>query len=369
MMKKYFLAVFLFVTYANLFAQTYTMNNGANGTISTCSGTFVDDGGGGNYGNNQNSTITFCPSTPGDKIRVTFTSFVTEGGSGTCTDYLDVWYANSVGAVGTNNDRLCGTLGVTTLTSTSPDGCISFQFISNGTVRNAGWSATISCVTPCTNPIASLTSTTPINICPSTSNNPGSLNVAFDASTSTAPGGFSISRYEWIWGDGTSTNTLTPTTNHTFPGPGIYTVKLAVRNNNYDIDPLGCKSTNSMTRVVRVLPPPNFTGTTTGPVNISCGNSVTLNGIVTSQNMSTGPLSVSGSTIALPDGSGASYTTTLDFTGAFPAGATMSPSCYPTVSFNLEHTYSGDLDIVLIAPSGESVLMYDQHGGGTDFGL
>ena len=110
------------------------MNNGANGTITTCSGTFVDDGGGGNYANNQNSTITFCPSTPGDLIRVVFTTFDTEGAAGLCTDYLDVWYGNAVGAVGTNDDRLCGALGTATFISTSPDGCISFQFISNNSI-------------------------------------------------------------------------------------------------------------------------------------------------------------------------------------------------------------------------------------------
>lgn len=344
------------------------MNNGANGTFVTCSGTFVDDGGGGNYANNQNSTITFCPSTPGDIIKVTFTSFSSEGGGGLCTDYLDVWYANAVGAVGTNNDRMCDVLGVTTFVSTSPDGCISFQFISNNNVRQAGWSATISCVTPCTNPIAALTDSSAVNICPSTATNPGSLAVSFNASASTAPGGFSISSYEWSWGDGTSSTTATPTTSHTYPGPGIYTVSLSVRNNNTDIDPLGCESTNAATRVVRVLPPPDFTGSSLTAFNVNCGDTVNLNGLVTSQTMSTNPLSVSGSPIALPDGSGVNYNTALDFTGLFPTGSTVTPGCYPTVTFDLEHTFSGDLEITLISPTGQSVMIYDQHGGATNFG-
>lgn len=344
------------------------MNNGANGTFVTCSGTFVDDGGGGNYANNQNSTITFCPSTPGDLIRVVFTTFDTEGTIGvSCTDYLEVWYANAVGP-GASDDQLCGALGTATLISTSPDGCISFQFISNNNIRQAGWSATISCVTPCTNPIAALTDSSTVNICPSTATNPGSLAVNFNASASTAPGGFSISSYEWSWGDGTSSTTATPTTSHTYPGPGIYTVSLSVRNNNTGIDPLGCESTNAATRVVRVLPPPDFTGSSLTAFNVNCGDTVNLNGLVTSQTMSTNPLSVSGSPIALPDGSGVNYNTALDFTGLFPTGSTVTPGCYPTVTFDLEHTFSGDLEITLISPTGQSVMIYDQHGGATNFG-
>ncbi len=90
MCKKMFLLwIYLFSTFS-LFSQTYTMSNGTNGSFSTCSGTFVDGGGTGNYANNQNSTITFCPSTPGDKIRIVFNTFSTEGMMGTCADYLDV---------------------------------------------------------------------------------------------------------------------------------------------------------------------------------------------------------------------------------------------------------------------------------------
>ena len=49
------------------------MPNGENGTTSTCSGTFRD--GAGDYASSLNSTRTFCPSTPGDKVRITFTAF------------------------------------------------------------------------------------------------------------------------------------------------------------------------------------------------------------------------------------------------------------------------------------------------------
>ena len=133
MKKIYFLvlSVVLLSSYS-VFSQTYNMPNGANGTITTCSGTFRD--GAGNYASNQNSTITFCPTNPTDKIRISFTAFDTESIGTTCYDYLDLWQGNTVGPIGTQDDRFCGNLGAFVITSTSPDGCVSFQFITDGQI-------------------------------------------------------------------------------------------------------------------------------------------------------------------------------------------------------------------------------------------
>ncbi|MEQ3662365.1 MAG: hypothetical protein ACJAYP_000665, partial [Flavobacterium sp.] len=362
-MKKIYLLVlgFILLFDFSIYSQTYNMANGANGTITTCSGTYRDGGGAGNYAASQSSTITFCPTVPTDKIRISFTTFDTESIGTTCYDYLDLWHANAAGAAGTQADRFCGTLGAFVITSISPDGCVSFRFTSDGTVQRSGWTATISCVTPCTPPTAALVNTSNVNICSSNSLNPGSTTVAFDASNSTTPSG-SLVRFEWDWGDGTSSITATPTTNHTFPATGgLYLVRLRVRNNNYSTDPLGCLSSNSVTRTVRVMPAPLFTGTSGTPVAVTCGNSVTLDGQALSQTIVQSTPAVISGPINLPDGSGSSYNSTLDFSGLFPPGATMTAGCYPTVTFDMEHSYTGDLDIELISPSGQSVLLFDQH--------
>jgi PKD repeat protein len=52
---------------------------------------------------------------------------------------------------------------------------------------------------------------------------------AFDASTSNDPDG-SILSYTWSFGDGTTENTTTPTTTHTYNSAGTFTVKLTVRD-------------------------------------------------------------------------------------------------------------------------------------------
>lgn len=330
------------------------MPNGANGTTSTCSGTFRD--GAGDYASSLNSTRTFCPSTPGDKVRITFTAFDTESGY----DYLDVWNANAVGVAGTEDDRFMGTPTVPfTITSTSPDGCLSFRFISDGGFEYAGFTVTISCVTPCTPPTAALVSSSTVDICPSTSLSPGSSTVAFNASSSTSPTG-SVVRYEWDWGDGTASITAVPNTTHVFPTTGgLYVVRLRVRNDNFSTDPLGCLSANSVSRTIRVMPNPSFIGTSSSAVPVSCGSSVTLNGLAVSQTIIQATPTVISSPVNLPDGSGSSYTSSLDFSGLFPASAVLSAGCYPTLTFDLEHSYAGDLIIELISPSGQSVTVFN----------
>ena len=62
--------------YITVLPQNFIMTNG---TVTTCSGTFTDSGGpSGDYGNEENLTETFYPSTPNSNIRFTFNTFNTE---------------------------------------------------------------------------------------------------------------------------------------------------------------------------------------------------------------------------------------------------------------------------------------------------
>ncbi|MBI5541151.1 MAG: choice-of-anchor L domain-containing protein [Bacteroidia bacterium] len=75
-------------------------------------------------------------------------------------------------------------------------------------------------------------------------------------------------------------------------------------------------------------------------------------------------------TTFLPDGSGVSYTSTINITG-FGAGETItSLSQLQQICANMEHSYLGDLQIRIIAPSGQSVILKEFMGGGTcDLGI
>lgn len=121
------------------------INMPVSGTINTCNASFFDSGGSaGSYLNNENRTITICPDNPGDLVQVNFSSFNLESGF----DFLTIYDGNSAGApiIGT----FTGTTSPGIITSSSADGCLTFQFTSDGSVTAAGWAATILCATPST---------------------------------------------------------------------------------------------------------------------------------------------------------------------------------------------------------------------------
>ena len=105
-----------------------------------CGGNFVDSGGvSGNYANNENITTVICPTNPGELVTVTFTSFNTEAGF----DFLRIYDGNSTAAplLGT----FAGTALPPTFTSTAANGCLTFNFTSDGSVVRAGWTANVTC--------------------------------------------------------------------------------------------------------------------------------------------------------------------------------------------------------------------------------
>ncbi|WP_298303368.1 fibronectin type III domain-containing protein [Flavobacterium sp.] len=122
-----------------------------------CGGTFTDPGGAAaNYANNLDSTVVICPSTPGEVVTVTFTSFNTQASN----DGLYIFNGNSVASpqflsgnpAGTVPGGLAGSYWGTTnpgaFTSSSADGCLTFRFRSNATTNAAGWVANVTCALP-----------------------------------------------------------------------------------------------------------------------------------------------------------------------------------------------------------------------------
>lgn len=120
-----------------MYAQTYTMSNTP---LNTCSGTHLDPGGLGNYVDNSSFSQTIC-STMGNCVSITFSSFALENGF----DNLFVYDGPGTSSPQIAGSPFTGNVNPGTLTCTS--GCMTLVFSSDVSITDAGWSATISCVT------------------------------------------------------------------------------------------------------------------------------------------------------------------------------------------------------------------------------
>ena len=120
--------------------------------VSTCSGNYYDSGGpSGDYSNFVNNVYrTFCPSTAGMCMRVTFSQFNVEPANGpNCYDFLQIKAGPTQNSP--NIFSGCGTnVSIGPFTSNDPSGCLTFRFYSDFTITRPGWAATLSCV-PCAN--------------------------------------------------------------------------------------------------------------------------------------------------------------------------------------------------------------------------
>ena len=111
-------------------------------TAGACGAAFFDPGHDGNYGNNEDMTMTIAPSSSdAEKVEVRFTSF--ELGSG---DGLSIHDGATTGAplIGAFSGRDLPPV----ITSTDPEGKLTFRFISNGRGTLSGWEAGVICAAP-----------------------------------------------------------------------------------------------------------------------------------------------------------------------------------------------------------------------------
>lgn len=115
----------------------YPMTNSAVDTV--CGGTFYDANGASNYSNNENTTMTFYPATPGSFLKVSFTAFSTQS-------FLDLFYiydgpSSSSPLIGIYS----GATSPNNIAARNASGCLTFVFTSNASTVNSGWVATLSC--------------------------------------------------------------------------------------------------------------------------------------------------------------------------------------------------------------------------------
>lgn len=368
---KNFLFVLLALVANNVFSQqtTIQMTPAISGqTINTCNGFVIDSGGQGGpgYGNNETVIVTICPDTPGDIMSIVFNLFqlsnVDDNPAANITnvDYMDVYDGNSTAAptLGTySGTQLQGVIIMATALNTT--GCITLRFRSN-TTGTGMFTASASCTTPCATPTAAgvivggetLDST---RVCV------GDV-VDFSGIASFAAPGFTLANYEWNFMDGSTATG--PTVSHAFDTPGQYLVQLFLTDNN------GCGNTNLIDLQVFVATIPSFTGFPSD-TTLCIGENVTFtatpqfyevewNGFPGSQTIDDG---------CLPDTLlGVSQDIQIMQTG-FAAGSTIAQlSDIQSLCLGLEHSYMGDLVIIVECPNGQNQILHQQGGGGTQIG-
>lgn len=119
----------------------------SNGSSTTCNAAFYDSGGpSGSASDNSNLVYTFCPSIAGQCVQSNFYNFGTE----TNFDFLYVYDGNSTAAPQLPGSPFTGNLAPFSIigSTSNATGCLTFQFISDGSTPSSGWDASITCA-PC----------------------------------------------------------------------------------------------------------------------------------------------------------------------------------------------------------------------------
>ncbi len=350
-------------------AQNFTMN----GTpITACTGSFFDPGGpSGDYGNNLNITTTICSDgSSGTHIRLDFSGVSLDPGDVVC--FYD---GNSAAAplLSCSDQYTPGIPFVVQATAANPSGCLTVVFTSNSSGTDAGWSASISCVASCQQVLADLVATMPasipidngwIDICPG-------KRVTFLGQGVYPQNGFAYSQsdfsteFEWSFGDGDIA--YGPLVSHIFDEPGGYYVQLFLK------DTLGCGSTNLINQRIRVSPKPAFNLANAFATTICAGDTLQLSAAVNAgtngENIAVipgvGSFSIDGSrsdSLALPDGTGIPYETSLYFTEFSPGQSLTNINDLEAISVNMEHSWARDIEIKISCPNGQEVILHNHPG-------
>ena len=336
----------------SFYSQTYIMTNGS---ISTCSGDFYDDGGIGNdYAVDTTLTYTVCSSNPGFTMSVIFNSFDTESGY----DDLCIYDGNTTGA------PLIGCFSGTELngeTIEGTGGCLTFEFYSDFIIADPGWEATFDCQAPCQAVDATVSSVTPtptgpensIQICLGDSVQ-ATANVAFPENNTYYAQSAATSTFTWFSGGGFKTDGQS--VNITYNSPRRSVLYLIVE----DIE--GCSDTVKAGIVSAGLPPTFSDLVFTDNDTICLDDSVTITISPQPTELTLPSLDV-GDTINLPDGSGQSYTSSLNI-NIFDPGTTYEPGFIEEFFSSMEHSFLGDLEIKIICPNGQEAILKGYPGGG-----
>ncbi|HBX52582.1 MAG: hypothetical protein A2W98_10000 [Bacteroidetes bacterium GWF2_33_38] len=322
-------------------------------TIYTCDTVFYDLGGlAGDYSVCENYIKTYCSDNPANVIQVTFTEFDVNN-----SDNLFVYDGIDTSATllyNFNNDNAPTQAIKPSYLNTS--GCLTFNFQSDDSNEGSvGWIANVNCSDPCQSVEAYSTGgALNIDICQGAT-------VNFEGS-----GIYSNNDESYHQSDSTSTfewrinNDVVATTqnfNYVFTNQGLYGIDLRITDTN------GCQSINSIQQKVRVSITPSFAGTEINPTSTCVGYPIILKGNATPETIISELNNIYNDTTLIPDGSGAEYTTSINFI-SFNAGQIInSADDIKNICMNIEHSYVGDLDVFIECPNSSTATLFNLYTG------
>ena len=366
-----FLVLGLLLATSTVQAQYYLISEGS---FNACSGFFADSGSNtAGYGPNEDFTIAICPDgSTGTHTRLRFAGVDIAPGDELCFFDGGNILAPSLGCAG---DYLPGAPFIIQASAANLTGCITVSFTSDGSNEGSGWAADIDCIPACqsftaaiagTNPVTVPADTGWIDICPGDDVSVDGA-VTFLQNNLLYSQDLSLCQFEWDFGDGSIVNGNNAT--HRYDKPGGYVISLRV------LDQLGCRNTNFIERRVRVAPRPQFTvGTLPGPLCFAD----TLSLAADSDPAATPNIQVSPQTerfelmktrsdsLALPDGNGASYQTSVLFSDFAPNQLLTDPAQILAICATMEHSWMRDLNITITCPSGQSTTLVNQEETGDE---
>lgn len=338
-----------------------------------------------NYSAGENEIITICPDFAGgtSKLSITFgiNTGLLFGVDASDTVFIYDGPNTSSPLLGAYNSSNAPT-GFNHIASfNNPTGCLTIQFVSDagpGT-EGIGWDANVTCVTPpqpfTPHMTGQLMGSGPDIINPTDT---GYSDVCFgDSILFTAAGAYPYSSditgvgysqnagnvtYEWTFSDGTQATGATAW--FTPPARSGYIVTLKITDS--------FPQSHSIQSKVRVSTIPSFSGVINARDSICVGDTTTIIGAVTNNDTAgVDPTSSNfqlGGTFAgltyLPDGSGLNYTTSVNIAGFLPAQTITAATDIQQLSLVMEHSYLGDLEMLLECPNGTQVVIFNSYSGG-----
>ena len=349
-----------FAISSNALAQQYKL---INGTIYTCSGKITDSGGlNGSYSKNEKFTTVICSDNPQYSVlQLAFSSSDIKGGDDLCIfDGIGIGSPLLTCSSDHNNFPF-----VVQTTKSNPAGCLTLQFNSNNFIQGAGFVADISCKPVCQEITASIVASngqqnSEMSICPG-DEVVLKANAAFPNNALNYQQNISSCTFDWYLDN----NYVTSSDSILLPiyQSGGHTVNLVVT------DTLGCKSQNLALQKIKVSPKPDFIeGNIKKQIckeeQLDISTSVNFDNqtdLTLKETVGTFPKQdLSIDSLALPDGTGQSFSSVL-FIGRFnPNEIIDEPSDLDQICINLEHSFLNDLEIVLTCPNGQKIILQDQ---------